>query len=156
MHVDFTNHWIFKVEIEDHIQDLHDTLEDNSHGVALASNQIRPDGWRIFVVRDGRDLPTVMFNPSWVVLDDDLIMPVQEGCLSIPELMLYAPRHQTIRVMWQDRSGKTWGKIVSGLDAQIVQHEVEHLNGKLLIDYANKDLALRVRMEAIRNRKTGK
>jgi peptide deformylase len=143
--------------VQEHLRDLLDTLAASDSGVALASNQILADGLRLFVVKDGYGLPTELFNPEWNVIEDDLIMPMLEGCLSIPELQLYAPRHQTIQVKWFTRSGEITGsQIASGLAAQIVQHEVEHLNGELLINYAKKDLALRVRMEAIRNRKAGK
>jgi len=143
--------------LAEHLNDLHDTLVATSNGLALASNQILADGLRLFVVKPGTTkLPLQLFNPIWWWNEPEQLA-VNEGCLSFPNVWTKILRMQRITVRFQDTHGELHEiKEVSGLDAQIVQHEVDHLNGRILIDYMTKDRRVRVLMDAIRDRKTGK
>ncbi|MFZ5964096.1 peptide deformylase [Thalassococcus sp. BH17M4-6] len=78
--------------------------------------------------------PLVMFNP--VVLDTSAERSVyEEGCLSIPDQYADVERPAEVRVGWIDRDGTPQEEDFSGLWATCVQHEIDHLDGKLFIDY---------------------
>ena len=85
-------------------------------------------------VKDGDPEPTVMFNPEILAKSDDL-NTYEEGCLSIPEQFAEVTRPREVRVGWIDENGNPQEKDFDGLWATCVQHEIDHLNGKLFIDY---------------------
>ncbi|NNE52337.1 MAG: peptide deformylase [Sulfitobacter sp.] len=78
--------------------------------------------------------PLVMFNPQVVAASDDL-NTYEEGCLSLPDLYADVTRPRVVDVTWMDRDGKAKQETFDGLWATCVQHEIDHLNGKLFIDY---------------------
>jgi peptide deformylase len=139
----------------EHVGDLKDTLAVTPNGLALASNQILPLGYRVFVVKQPSQLPEVIINPTYISSQDGVGIDA-EGCLSIPELSLGVPRLRHIELIWNDINGVEHTSAFSGLEARIVQHECEHLDGKLIFDYATKKTQIAVRAAAIKNRKAGK
>lgn len=78
--------------------------------------------------------PLVMFNPE-VTASSEAKSTYEEGCLSIPEQYADVTRPAEVEVSWIDRDGKLRSEGFSGLWATCVQHEIDHLNGKLFIDY---------------------
>jgi len=78
--------------------------------------------------------PLLMFNPEIVASSDDL-STYEEGCLSIPEQYADVTRPAEVEVRWLDRDGKEQQEAFDGLWATCVQHEIDHLDGKLFIDY---------------------
>lgn len=78
--------------------------------------------------------PTVMFNPEVIASSDELNVH-EEGCLSIPEQYADVTRPAVVDVRWIDQNGKQQEATYDGLWATCVQHEIDHLNGKLFIDY---------------------
>ena len=78
--------------------------------------------------------PLVMFNPEVVGASDEMNV-YEEGCLSIPEQYAEVKRPRDVEVAWIDRDGKAQREGFTGLWATCVQHEIDHLNGKLFIDY---------------------
>ncbi len=78
--------------------------------------------------------PTVMFNPEIVASSDEMNV-YEEGCLSIPEQYADVTRPKVVDVRWLDRDGREQTGTFDGLWATCVQHEIDHLNGKLFIDY---------------------
>ncbi|SEV95229.1 peptide deformylase [Aliiroseovarius sediminilitoris] len=78
--------------------------------------------------------PVVMFNPEVILSSDDL-NTYEEGCLSIPEQYAEVTRPKEVSVRWVDRDGNVQEQDFDGLWATCVQHEIDHLNGKLFIDY---------------------
>ncbi len=78
--------------------------------------------------------PTVMFNPE-VIAASDQTSVYEEGCLSIPEQYAEVTRPKLVTVRWMDRDGKAREQEFDGLWATCVQHEIDHLDGKLFIDY---------------------
>jgi len=78
--------------------------------------------------------PMVLFNPVVVWSSDDL-NTYEEGCLSIPEQYAEVQRPQVVRVQWLGQDGARCEEEFAGLWATCVQHEIDHLNGKLFIDY---------------------
>ncbi|WP_377193181.1 peptide deformylase [Ruegeria meonggei] len=78
--------------------------------------------------------PLIMFNPE-VIASSDETNVYEEGCLSIPEQFAEVTRPKVVDVAWIDRDGKAQQETFDGLWATCVQHEIDHLNGKLFIDY---------------------
>ncbi|MCL6284564.1 peptide deformylase [Ruegeria sp. 2012CJ41-6] len=78
--------------------------------------------------------PLVMFNPQVLAASEDTNI-YEEGCLSIPEQFAEVTRPKVVDVEWIDRDGNPQSETFDGLWATCVQHEIDHLNGKLFIDY---------------------
>ncbi|MCI2399739.1 peptide deformylase [Aliiroseovarius subalbicans] len=78
--------------------------------------------------------PLVMFNPEIIRSSDDTSV-YEEGCLSIPEQYAEVTRPAEVGVRWLDRDGNEQERDFDGLWATCVQHEIDHLDGKLFIDY---------------------
>ena len=78
--------------------------------------------------------PLIMFNPEIVASSDETNV-YEEGCLSIPEQYAEVTRPKAVDVRWIDRDGNEQNETFDGLWATCVQHEIDHLNGKLFIDY---------------------
>ncbi len=78
--------------------------------------------------------PLVMFNPEIIAASDETSV-YEEGCLSIPEQFAEVTRPAEVEVEWIDRDGRARREVFTGLWATCVQHEIDHLNGKLFIDY---------------------
>ena len=78
--------------------------------------------------------PMAMFNPE-IVASSDEMNTYEEGCLSIPEQFADVTRPKLVQVRWIDRDGNQQEQEMDGLWATCVQHEIDHLDGKLFIDY---------------------
>ncbi len=78
--------------------------------------------------------PLIMFNPEIIASSDEL-NTYEEGCLSIPEQFADVTRPAGVQVRWIDRDGNEQTEEMDGLWATCVQHELDHLDGKLFIDY---------------------
>ena len=78
--------------------------------------------------------PLVMFNPEILAASDETNV-YEEGCLSIPEQYGEVTRPAEVEVAWMDQNGNAQRETFDGLWATCVQHEIDHLNGKLFIDY---------------------
>jgi peptide deformylase len=124
-------------EVRQLAQDLADTMYD-APGVGLASTQIGSD-LRVVVTdtewrsEDGvRDLK-VWVNPEilWSSEDTEVF---EEGCLSVPEIYEEVERPAAIRLRWQDLEGGRHESAFDGFQAVALQHEFDHLDGKLFID----------------------
>ena len=78
--------------------------------------------------------PMAMFNPE-VIASSDEVNTYEEGCLSIPEVFGDVTRPEAVTVRWMDLNGAEQEETFDGLWATCVQHEIDHLEGKLFIDY---------------------
>ncbi|APE42251.1 peptide deformylase [Sulfitobacter alexandrii] len=78
--------------------------------------------------------PLVMFNPE-VISASDTLNTYEEGCLSIPDQYADVTRPAEVEVRWMDRDGVERTEVFDKLWATCVQHEIDHLDGKLFIDY---------------------
>jgi len=121
------------------MDDMLATMYD-APGVGLAAPQIGISR-RVIVMDPARDedepSPLVMANP--VILERSEEMRIhEEGCLSIPEVTAEVERPAVTRVSYLDREGKPQEAEVEGFLSTIVQHEVDHLNGVLFIDYLSR------------------
>lgn len=116
------------------IDDMAETMYD-ANGVGLAAPQVGISK-RVMVVDVGEELME-MVNPEIIEKSGEQMEP-PEGCLSIPGLLGYVKRANTIRVKGQDRNGNPIEIEAEGFLARAFQHEIDHLDGVLFIDIAEK------------------
>lgn len=102
-----------------------------ANGIGLAAPQIG-QSLNLLVIDDGSGAQ-VFFNPKIIYKSRKKII-FEEGCLSIPGVYGNVVRPETIWLMYKDRLGKLRFKIASGLEARILQHEIDHIHGILFID----------------------
>lgn len=82
----------------------------------------------------GMGAPEMMANPSWRPVGDETEIDI-EGCLSVPDLVIPVRRHVRIDVRWQAIGGEPREARFAGLAARVIQHECDHLDGRLHLDY---------------------
>jgi peptide deformylase len=117
--------------------DMLETMYD-APGIGLAAPQIGLLQ-RVIVLDCNKEenespRPVVMYNPEVLASSEDL-NTYEEGCLSIPEQFAEVTRPAEVEVRWMDRDGTEHKGGFDGLWATCVQHEIDHLDGKLFIDY---------------------
>ena len=118
-------------------EDMMATMYD-APGIGLAAPQIGVLE-RIFVMdcakkENEEPDPIVMINPLITACSEEKSI-YEEGCLSIPEHFAEITRPELVQVEWVDLKGKQHSEEFSGLKSTCIQHEIDHLNGKLFIDY---------------------
>jgi len=116
------------------IDDMFETMYE-AQGIGLAATQIDVH-LRVVVIdlQDEQNAPLVMINPEFELLTQE-IDEMQEGCLSVPGIYEVVKRPEHIRLKALDRSGETYEMEAEGLLAVCIQHECDHLNGKLFVDH---------------------
>ncbi|MCA3242193.1 MAG: peptide deformylase [Rubrivivax sp.] len=104
-------------------------------GVGLAATQVDVHE-RLIVMdtSDSRDQPLVLINPEIVWASDELAV-AEEGCLSVPQVYDKIERHARVKVRALDRDGQPFEIDAEGLSAVCVQHEMDHLRGKVFVEY---------------------
>ena len=115
--------------------DMLETMYD-APGVGLAAPQVGVTK-RLLVmdcIKEGTPEPMALFNPEVIWCSEDLAT-YEEGCLSIPDQYAEVKRPASVTVRWMDLAGEAQERTFEGLWATCVQHEIDHLNGKLFIDY---------------------
>ena len=122
-------------EVKGLVQDLFDSLEE-AEGVGLAAPQIGVSK-RVIVVdvsaQEGDRPPLGLINPR--IVNSSGMAIAEEGCLSIPELYGDVSRYTSIEVESTDVNGETYRFEAEGFYARVLQHEIDHLDGKLFVDY---------------------
>ena len=124
--------------VDDRIRQLADDMLEtmyDAEGVGLAATQIDVHE-RVLVmdVSEERNQPLVLVNPELVAASEEMIEG-EEGCLSVPTIYDKVLRHKTVTVQALDRDGNTFQFDAEGLLAVCVQHEMDHLMGKVFVEY---------------------
>lgn len=130
------------------IEDMLETMYE-AEGIGLAATQVNVHKRIIVIDIDKSDKnPIILINPILEILDES-ISPTEEGCLSVPEFTEIVNRPKKIRVSALDKRGQSFDFEPQGLLAVCVQHEIDHLNGKLFVDYLSplKRTRLRKKLE---------
>lgn len=116
-------------------KDLIQMMYDNN-GLGLAANQVGVEA-RMFVMRGGTEGDYAVFNP--VITDQTTeTVTLEEGCLSYPGLLVKIKRPKTIRVRFFAPDGEAVNETFTGLSARVFMHEMDHLDGIVHIDRANR------------------
>jgi peptide deformylase len=145
--------------VDDAVRQLADDMLEtmySKNGVGLAATQVDVHKRLIVLdISDSRDQPLVLINPELLSLEGK--GPGEEGCLSLPGIYDKLSRATHIRVRALDRDGQSFEMQAEGLLAVCIQHEMDHLEGKLFVDYLSelKRTLIRRRLEKERkNRST--
>ncbi len=130
-------------EIRRLIDDMFETMYD-APGIGLAAVQVdMPVRLLVVDVSEKKDQPLVLINPEILTASGEEQM--EEGCLSVPGIYEPVSRASQISVRALDREGKSFELEASGLLAVCIQHEMDHLQGKLFVDYLSEMKRQRIR-----------
>lgn len=130
------------------VKDMIETMYD-ANGIGLAATQI--DVHKQVIVMDlseERSAPLVLINPTIVEKDGEQIY--DEGCLSVPEYYAPVKRAESIKVTALDEQGEIFELEADGLLAICIQHEMDHLAGKVFVDYLSRLKQDRVRKKMVK------
>ena len=121
------------------IDDMFDTLYASGNGIGLAAPQVGIKK-RIVVIdikKDDVSNPIAFVNPKIIKFSNEKFIN-EEGCLSVPEYYADVERAKEVEVEWFDKKGKKTISKFTGLMSICIQHEIDHLDGILFIDYLSK------------------
>ena len=140
----------FDKSLQNLADDMLLTMYD-ANGIGLAATQVNHH-LRLVVmdILDNRDDPRIFVNPSYKVLKDHNLFEFEEGCLSIPGFNETIARPDKIELIWQDINGKEHIDSPEGLLTVCIQHEIDHLEGKLMVDYVSALKRDRVRSKLLK------
>ena len=141
--------------VDDELRTLIDDMFETMYaapGIGLAATQV--DVHRRLLVADvssDKSDPHVFINPE--ILEKDGMTVTEEGCLSVPGYYEEVKRADHIRVRYLDRQGRECEGEFEGLLAVCVQHEIDHLDGKLFVDYLSEAKRSRIRKKLEKERR---
>ncbi len=143
--------WLAEPDTQQLLDDMFETMYE-APGIGLAASQV--DVHRRFMVIDvseERNQPRVFVNPRIAARSGEQVY--QEGCLSVPGIFADVTRSEVITVTALDRHGTAFELQTDGLLAVCVQHEMDHLEGKLFVDYLSPLKREMVRKKLAKQRK---
>jgi len=133
------------------IDDMFETMYD-APGIGLAATQV--DVHRRLLVADvstEKDDPRVLINPE--IVEKDGVEVTEEGCLSVPGYFEEVTRAEHVKVRYLGRDGNQQEEDFDGLLAVCVQHEIDHLDGRLFVDYLSEAKRQRIRKRLEKDRR---
>jgi peptide deformylase len=135
------------------IDDMFETMYD-APGIGLAATQVDVH-LRLLVldVSEDKSRPLVFINPE--ILENEGSQVYQEGCLSVPGIYADVTRADRVRVRALDRDGKEFEIDADGLLAVCIQHEMDHLAGKVFVDYLSPLKREQVRKKLAKQQRAG-
>ena len=124
----------------------------DANGIGLAATQV-DQHVRLVVMdlSDDRNEPRIFVNPSYKVLQNHNLFEFEEGCLSIPGFNETISRPDKIELKWQDINGNEHNEEPGGLLTVCIQHEIDHLEGKLMVDYVSALKRDRIRSKLLKD-----
>jgi peptide deformylase len=131
------------------VDDMLETMY-SADGVGLAATQV--DVHRCVIVMDtseSRDRPTVLINPEIVERSEEMVVG-EEGCLSVPQIYDKVQRHARVTVRALGRDGQPFELQAEGLGSVCVQHEMDHLLGKVFVEYLSPLKRDRIRTKMLK------
>ena len=131
------------------VDDMLETMYE-AEGVGLAATQVDVHE-RVIVIdtSEARDTPIVLINPELIEKSDEMTLG-DEGCLSVPDIYDKVPRHARVKVRARDRTGETREFAAEGLLSVAVQHEMDHLLGKVFVDYLSPLKRERIKVKMLK------
>jgi len=142
-------------DVDDDMRNLIDDMFGTMYaaiGVGLAASQV--DVHKRLLIADiaqEKNEPRVLINPE--ILEKDGVAVTEEGCLSVPGYFEEVERAEHIKVHYLDRDGNPLETEAEGLLAVCIQHEIDHLNGKLFVDYLSEAKRQRIRKKLEKDRR---
>jgi len=144
-------------QVDDRLRQLIDDMFETMYqapGIGLAATQVNIHK-RVIVIDTSQeqDQPLVLINPE--IFDRDGVEEMDEGCLSVPGIYDRVQRAERIKVRAKGRDGKSFEMDADGLLAVCIQHEIDHLDGKLFVDYLSQLKRQRIRKKLEKQRRHG-
>lgn len=138
-------------EVRRLIDDMFETMYQ-APGVGLAAPQVNVAKQLIVIdITEDKSQPLCFVNPRILTREGEQEM--EEGCLSVPAIYEKVSRAQTIRVRARDRQGADFEMTAEGLLAVCIQHEMDHLEGKLFVDYLSEFKRARLKKKMDKQRR---
>lgn len=135
------------VEVDDTVRKIVDDMFETMYaapGIGLAATQVDIHQQIIVIdVSENKENPLCLINPE--IIKKDGVEEMEEGCLSVPEYYAKVQRAETVTIKALDRDGKEYTLDADELLAVCIQHEIDHLNGKVFVDYLSPLKQQRVR-----------
>jgi len=129
------------------IRQLLDDMLDTMYaapGIGLAATQVNSDKRVVVIdVSEEKNQPLCLINPE--ILELEGVEEMEEGCLSVPGVFETVKRADQVRLRALDRNGQPFEMQAGGLLAVCIQHEIDHLDGKLFVDYLSQLKRTRIR-----------
>ncbi len=142
-------------EVTDEIRKLVADMAETMYaapGIGLAAIQVNEPRCVIVIdISETRDQLLVLINPRIVEKDGEQVL--EEGCLSVPGIYEPVTRAAHVKVRALDRDGKPFELEVRGLLAACIQHEIDHLDGKVFVDYLSRLKQARIRKKLGKHRR---
>ena len=126
-------------------EDMLETMYE-SNGIGLAATQVNVHKRVIVIdISDDKSNPKIFINPEYEIKDNKSLFTFSEGCLSIPGFNEEITRPDKIFLKWQDVNGNFHEEEPEGILTVCIQHEIDHLEGKLMVDYISSLKRERIR-----------
>ena len=143
---------VFDEKLEVLIEDMLETMYE-AEGIGLAATQIDVHKRLLLIdISENRDCPQVFINPEIEILEDEL-SEYDEGCLSVPGFYETVSRPRKVKIIAQDSKGEKFEQVAEDILATCIQHEIDHLDGKLFVDYLSILKRQRIRSKLEKNHK---
>lgn len=143
-------------DVDARIRRLADDMTETmyaSDGIGLAATQVDVHERVIVIdVSDTHDKPMVLINPEITWRSEEMLM-AEEGCLSVPAIYDSVPRHARVKVRALGRDGQPFELEADELLAVCVQHEMDHLLGKVFVDYLSVLKRSRIRTKLLKRQR---
>ena len=138
-------------QIRQTVDDMFETMYQ-APGIGLAATQVNIQKQIIVIdISEEKNAPICLINPEIVQMDGEEEM--EEGCLSVPGIFENIRRAEKITVKALDQHGNEYQKHADGLLAVCIQHEMDHLNGKLFVDYLSPLKRQRIKKKILKYQK---
>ena len=125
-----------------------------ANGIGLAATQVnRHIRLIVMDLSEERDDPRIFINPTFKILKNHKLFEFEEGCLSIPGFNETIARPDKIELTWQDIKGNQHVDKPEGLLTVCIQHEIDHLDGRLMVDYISSLKRDRIRSKLLKENK---
>jgi peptide deformylase len=145
------------VKVDDAIRQLVDDMLETMYaapGIGLAATQVNVDQRVIVIdISEEKNQPLCLINPE--ILELEGIEEMEEGCLSVPGVYERVQRADQVHIRALDRAGLSFDMQADGLLAVCIQHEVDHLDGKLFVDYLSQLKRTRIRKKLEKEQRHG-
>ena len=143
----------FDKSLENLANDMLETMYI-ANGIGLAATQVdRHIRLIVMDLSEERDDPRIFINPTFKILKNHKLFEFEEGCLSIPGFNETIARPDKIELTWQDIKGNQHIDKPEGLLTVCIQHEIDHLDGKLMVDYISSLKRDRIRSKLLKENK---
>ena len=143
----------FDKSLENLANDMLETMYI-ANGIGLAATQVdRHIRLIVMDLSEERDDPRIFINPTFKILKNHKLSEFEEGCLSIPGFNETIARPDKIELTWQDIKGNQHTDKPEGLLTVCIQHEIDHLDGRLMVDYISSLKRDRIRSKLLKEHK---